>query len=158
VPAQVETAAAGAAVPGRYGLAKQWLTMLQLLACGFQPPALELAYLEEMYHVTFTADVTKAVFLLPVALSFGTLTDPYPSGFSLWDCACRLLFVALFSVPSILLLAFRQQLRHGDRWVGRAVRQDASSFLHQMGLLAQQGLCRLWYPQRHKTGARTQTA
>lgn len=127
VPAQVEAAADAGGVAGRHGLAQRWLPMLQLLAYGFQPPALELAYMEEMYRVSFMADVFGAVFLFPVALSFGTLTDPYPSGFTVCDLARRLLFMALFGVPKILLLAFRQRLRHGDRWVCKHVSELVAS-------------------------------
>lgn len=72
--------------------------------------------MEYMYGTSLPADVAVVPVLIVVALGHGVWTDAYVTHIPLWQqVAAQLLFVALFCVPSILLLAYRRRLRHGDR-------------------------------------------
>jgi hypothetical protein len=93
-----------------------WAGTWRQLSAGFSDAALEGRYLEYVYDTTLPADVAVVLVFILVALGHGVWTDAYVTHTPVWhQVTARLLFVALFCVPSILLLVYRRRLRYGGR-------------------------------------------
>jgi hypothetical protein len=93
-----------------------WAGTWRHLASGFADARLEAGYLEYVYDTTLPADMAAAPFFMVVAACHGVLTDPFTTDVPIWQqVVFRLLFVALFGVPSSLLVANRGCLRQRGR-------------------------------------------
>jgi hypothetical protein len=93
-----------------------WAGRWRQLSAGFSSAALEARYLEYVYDTTLPADVANVPVFMIVVAGHGVFTDPYDTLTPQWQqVTARLLFAALFCVPSILVLAYRPRLRHGNR-------------------------------------------
>lgn len=93
-----------------------WAGTWRHLAAGFADARLEAGYLEYVFDNTLPADMAAAPFFLIVAAGHGLLTDPFTADAPIWQqVVLRLLFVAMFGVPAVLLMVNRHSLRQRGR-------------------------------------------